>query len=171
MKTTQYVRQECLQGDDIVCRYYPEVHPECQQRMDDESDRILRDIWNKVAPGHLYVVEFAPGHIKVGRTAEPAERLAAHARQARAFGAEVRRSWVSKRHAYSPLTERALIKLCTKHGELIAGREYFALSFETARSFADISVSNIAWDESRLAEIDRWLAESEVAHDRMVATA
>ena len=167
MKTTQYVRLEKTIAasdsgtgghDDLVCRLWPEAHPACQQRIAEEADRM----WRKLAPGYLYVVEFAPNRIKVGRTDQPAPRLASHARHAAAFGAEIRRSWVSKRHAVMARTERELIALCTKQGEPISGREYFALSFETARTLASIAVRNSAWDDGLLAEVDAL-----AAHERL----
>lgn len=84
-------------------------------------------------PGHIYVIEFDSGVIKVGKTADPVGRLRAHG-----FAGFVRRSWFSERHIECGQSENALLAFCRKVGQLHGGREYFVgLSFERAQMFAE----------------------------------
>jgi len=143
MKTTQYVRQEkaiaaAAEHDDLACRYFPGLHPECQRRIADETRRIEAEI----AQGFVYVVEFTSGVIKVGKTADPAQRIANHTHLARVHGGDVRRSWISEEHYFCGRTERELIEYCTRVGELVAGREYFRADFRAVRTRASLLVVN-----------------------------
>jgi hypothetical protein len=142
MKTAQYVRQEkaiaAAKHDDLACRLYPELHSECQRRIADEARRIEAEI----AQGFVYVVEFTSGVVKVGKTANPVQRIANHAHFARIHGGNVRRSWTSEEHYCCGSTERELIEYCAQVGELVAGREYFRADFHDVRTRASILVVN-----------------------------
>lgn len=95
-----------------------------------EGRRLLRELFDA---GHLYVIEFASGTLKVGKTRTPPRRLRSHAQAAAIYGAEVINSWVSGQHPYQSKTELELIKFCNLHGRLVSGREYFRdISFATA---------------------------------------
>jgi hypothetical protein len=88
--------------------------------------------------GHVYVIEFSSGVVKVGKAANPDSRLASHDLHARIHGVQVTKSWASDRHSGYAKTERRLIKYCARLGVRIAdGNEYFTdISFEAARDFA-----------------------------------
>lgn len=45
--------------------------------------------------GHLYVLEFSSGVVKVGRSVQPTERIRDHVAAARRFGVTLGRSWTS----------------------------------------------------------------------------
>lgn len=88
--------------------------------------------------GHVYVVQFSTGVVKVGKGVNPERRIAHHAFQARIHGVAVTASWMSARHAHHSRTEDQIIGYCVNHGTRIAdGNEYFTdISFEAARDFA-----------------------------------
>jgi len=87
---------------------------------------------------NLYVIELGKGRIKVGHSAEPAKRLAIHARVARAHGLEPGRQWVS-RDCGSGDYETTLIKYCTSISKAPNPNlgEYFAdVPFDVAVAYA-----------------------------------
>lgn len=89
--------------------------------------------------GHLYVVEFESGVIKVGRERTPGSRIAQHRRDA-----PVRRVWESPEVDPVDTAEDALIARATQVGHrLRPSREYFA-----GMSFEDVVA--IAIDQCRL---------------------
>lgn len=74
---------------------------------------------------HLYVVEF-PGHgVKVGITKNPTNRVAAHRRDAAAFGRTVGRVWVSRPHTEARANEAALKRI-----DPGTTREYLSVDFD-----------------------------------------
>jgi hypothetical protein len=90
--------------------------------------------------GHVYVVEFTSGVVKVGKSTRPTDRLASHAKYAQIHGGDIRQSWISERHHGCSDTERKLIDLCKMRGEVVFGKEYFrGISFRAARDFADLA--------------------------------
>ena len=89
-------------------------------------------MWAIIDPGHLYVIEFDSGVIKVGKSAAPTARVARHARLARAHGAAMRDHWISHLHFRAWYTEHQLIAYCSRVGQAVAGREYFRLPFRDA---------------------------------------
>lgn len=142
MKTTQYVRQET-----DFRPYLPWDHPEYvawQTELEIETARIDAIL----SPGHLYVVQFISGVVKVGRSERPDRRIAQHAAMARVHGGGVQRSWTSAEHYCTATTERELIEYCGRNGQLIAGREYFKVPFDLVRSRASLLAAN------RLSPVD-----------------
>lgn len=165
MKTSQYIRQEkAIAGHDgFVCRAWPELHPECQQRIADEATRLM-------APfriGHIYVLQFASGVVKVGKTTNPKQRLATHVQLAEIHGGDVCQSWVSAPHCGYTTTERELIAFCSRSGRVAAGKEYFHIDFDSARQYADFLAHNrLSSDDldAALSQVDaKWLE----AHGRL----
>ncbi|TAK32303.1 MAG: GIY-YIG nuclease family protein [Myxococcaceae bacterium] len=159
MKTTQYIRQEKAWD---TRPYLPEDHPDYvtwQREVADDA----RQMEAQLAVGHLYVVEFISGVVKVGRSGRPDARIAQHAALARVHGGGIHATWVSREHFASSTTERELIEFCARHGRLVAGREYFEIAFSVARSRAALLASN------RLGRDDlsvTWLA----AHERLTGS-
>lgn len=117
--------------------YVPETADIRKAELQAETDRLLAEI----APGHLYAVEFGNGVVKVGRSDEPRKRLATHAAHAMLVGGVIS-SWVSRRHYCCRETERCLIDLCARHGELVSGRECFRMPFRTAANLGALIVAN-----------------------------
>jgi len=98
-----------------------------------------------VDDGHLYVIEFSTGVIKVGKTIHPKVRLDSHAKSAKVHGISISRSWVSEKHPGHSDTEQELIAFGKHYGKpLLSGKcEYFAdLDFEPTRCFAQILGGN-----------------------------
>lgn len=92
--------------------------------------------------GHVYVVEFASGVVKVGKSADPAARVATHRMLAQTHGGDVLNAWVSRLHYYCGRTERELMEFCTQIGHLVVGREYFRAPFADVRSRASLLSHN-----------------------------
>ena len=78
------------------------------------------------AGGYVYIVQFASGAIKVGRTQNPASRLKSHAATARAHGIAVAAQWVSQPIATARQNERLLIDFCKVRFTAVNGGEYFS---------------------------------------------
>lgn len=76
--------------------------------------------------GHVYVILFSSGTVKVGRTRTPRVRLKAHAASARPHGVSVVSQWVSQPHASASANERKMIEHCNDTGSPLNGGEYFA---------------------------------------------
>lgn len=76
--------------------------------------------------GHVYVLAFDNGIVKVGRTQNVKNRLRNHAGDARKFGLAVTDSWVSPLHVEWELNEDTLKALAVKHGGTATCAEYFA---------------------------------------------
>lgn len=86
----------------------------------EEGARLRREMRQRFDPGHLYIVEFTSGVLKVGKSANPERRLEQHAK-----AGLVKHAWVSARHLGCSATERELLAYCADHGQLHGGREYF----------------------------------------------
>lgn len=88
--------------------------------------------------GHLYVVEFCSGVIKVGRSTKPSGRIAQHARDA-----DVARSWESPEIDDAEDAERRLITGMRGAGHrLRPSREYFTgMTFDEAVTVAESSLT------------------------------
>lgn len=100
--------------------------------------RHLRDM---IDDGHVYVVQFGSGVVKVGKTTHPVHRLASHAKYAGIHNGSVRTSWTSERHHGCSETERQLIAFCKKRGIRVFGKEYFrSVDFDVVRDLADVLV-------------------------------
>lgn len=76
-------------------------------------------------PGHIYVIEFSDGRIKVGRSSSPDARVRNHMSDARRSQMYVRRSWVSTWIAAPAMAEHQLINSREFACNVIPGtREY-----------------------------------------------
>lgn len=143
MKTTQYVRQEkaiaSADSGGIGPWWLPYADPDAFNALCAAETKRL---WAQLDPGHLYVIEFASGVVKVGKSADPKERIARHTLLARAHGGDVVRTWVSPEHYRSGESERELIDFCARSGEPVAGREYFRVPFDDARTWASLVAAN-----------------------------
>lgn len=62
-----------------------------------------------VGEGHVYLVAFSSGSVKVGLASFPKKRLAQHIAGAACHGVEVLAAWVSGPHVEAEANERALI--------------------------------------------------------------
>ena len=101
-----------------------------------------RQLQARADSGHLYVIQFPTGALKVGKTASPLRRLRDHAEAAKVYGVEIANTWISPRHDGHSKTERQLIKFCADRGRLVRGKEYFAdLGFEFVREYAEMTVT------------------------------
>lgn len=109
----------------------------------DESARLRREMRQRFDPGHLYVVEFDSGVLKVGKSASPDRRLEQHAK-----AGFVQRTWVSTHHLGCSVTEREVLSYCAKYGRLHGGREYF-----TGLNFYSVVIrSTLVVDKARCGE-------------------
>lgn len=89
--------------------------------------------------GHLYVIQFSSGTIKVGRTNQPVERMKKHRRYGWAFGVVIVRAWLSAAHEGYEATETKLIDhaAATATGDR-ARREFFhGADFDALVAFAE----------------------------------
>lgn len=87
--------------------------------------------------GHIYVVGFSNGLIKVGRSENIRSRMKAHFDQAAVHGSQLTSAWVSPARDYLQDVERELVDWCKQRGQRAAGREYFrGLGFEEVAAFA-----------------------------------
>jgi hypothetical protein len=123
----------------------------------ERSRKMRQEIRDKYDPGHVYVIRFGSGLVKVGKTGDHHSRMRSHAKWANVYGDTIEDTWISARHRKQSKTERRLIALCKAHGQPVS-REYFrGLAFETAVKFAELTVQ-MAEDEALIAdrlELDR----------------
>lgn len=90
------------------------------------------------SPGHLYVVLFDSGVVKVGKTENVEARFKAHS-----MAGFVHATWASSYHLGTAATERDLITICTNFGTLHGGREYFTgIEVRHAVAYASLVVEN-----------------------------
>lgn len=75
--------------------------------------------------GHIYVLAFDNGTVKVGRTQDVRQRLGAHRSGARKFGLTIAREWVSPCHAEWRQNEDGLKALAVTLGGIPLSAEYF----------------------------------------------
>ena len=75
--------------------------------------------------GHVYVVAFDNGIVKVGRTKDPANRLRTHKGDGKKFGIAVLDSWTSPLHYEWEMNEETLKALAVKYGGTPTCAEYF----------------------------------------------
>ncbi|MEU9833253.1 hypothetical protein AB0D67_17145 [Streptosporangium sp. NPDC048047] len=94
--------------------------------------------------GHLYVLAFSSGTVKVGRTDSGRRRILQHRAEAARHGVELTDEWLSPAHTGWYQNERALIEHCESTGIRIGGNksEYFTgLDFAAVRAFAESLVN------------------------------
>jgi hypothetical protein len=120
--------------------YVPETRKIREAELAAETAQML----SSIAPGHIYVIGFTSGVVKVGKTANPKHRLANHAMLATVHAVGVAHAWMSRRIFYVSAAERELIAFCARTGELAAGREYFRVQFSEVRNRADLVAANSA---------------------------
>lgn len=89
----------------------------------------------------VYVLQFSSGVVKVGYTANPAQRLKQHADTAQQHGGDITKHWVSQPHAQANENERRLIAFCADRAPRVTGNEkageYFTgLDFEEVLAYA-----------------------------------
>jgi hypothetical protein len=89
--------------------------------------------------GHLYVLMFSTGVVKVGKAVDLNSRIATHKYHAKIHGVTIADASGSDAHPQHSKTERQLIDFCLREGVRIdAGTEYFTgVEFETVCDFAD----------------------------------
>lgn len=111
--------------------------------------------------GHVYVIEFSDGTIKVGRAGNWMRRLATHVGDAQKFGVSVIRTFCSIRHRDYASTERKLIAEARNtstsqvRSEYFGGADFDSLadfieSLPLAPSSADQQASDAAEAEERM---------------------
>lgn len=83
--------------------------------------------------GHIYVLQFASGVVKVGYTATPQSRITQHAVSAAPHGGVIVAAWLSAPHINAQANETQIISFCRAHNATQIGQEYF-----TAIDFAKV---------------------------------
>lgn len=89
--------------------------------------------------GHLYIVEFDQGGVKVGFTTDPKTRINTHASTAKKFGRRAVRGALTAPHVEAQSNERELIRRCREAAglpETFTG-EYFPVSLQQAAAFIE----------------------------------
>ena len=76
--------------------------------------------------GHVYVLAFDNGTVKVGQTQNATQRLNSHKSAARGFGLTVTDEWLSPLHVGWRANEDALKAIATGLGGTVANQEYFS---------------------------------------------
>jgi hypothetical protein len=100
--------------------------------------------------GHIYVIAFSTGTVKVGQTADLYRRFKEHVRAAEAYGVAVVNYWVSPPHANYLGNEIELISFCDGYSAR-SKREYFHdMHFETVVEFAEaLTFESVATEVGR----------------------
>lgn len=75
--------------------------------------------------GHVYVIAFDNGIVKVGRTQDVANRMGRHRGDGRKFGITLTESWSSPLHVEWEMNEETLKRLAAKYGGTPTCAEYF----------------------------------------------
>lgn len=119
--------------------------------------------------GYIYLIEYQDGSVKVGYTTSPAHRVASHWDDARKFGYQVTRVWVSKAHANYIANEKEAIMHCNEFGEQKYGKEYF--SGEDLFDKVLPNLENLGFDEGGSENRNERLVQAEAytkeTHKRM----
>ena len=76
--------------------------------------------------GHVYVLAFDNGTVKVGQTQNASQRMGTHKSTARGFGLSVTGEWVSPLHTGWRANEDALKAIAADLGGTPTGQEYFS---------------------------------------------
>jgi hypothetical protein len=85
--------------------------------------------------GHIYAIEISNGVVKVGRSGEPAARIATHAGHAEDVGLHVTRQWSSAELPDSVSAEAKLLEYMRAQCVISFGRERFNGGFDLAVEF------------------------------------
>jgi predicted GIY-YIG superfamily endonuclease len=119
--------------------------------------------------GHLYVIEFSTGVIKVGRSVNPATRLKEHTREAGRYGVTVLNAWASAEHEGIVQSERQLVDYARTQGTEAGGYEYFkGASFDAIKEYAESIDHNACAD---LATKERKVLDPEFVKQGQVVRA
>lgn len=86
--------------------------------------------------GHIYVVLFNTGWLKVGYSANPEQRLEQHRKEAKRHGNRVYAAWVSDYMDDARSAEKDLISFASSLAEEAVAREYFAADFKQVVAYA-----------------------------------
>ncbi|QYC53725.1 G-I-Y Y-I-G endonuclease [Gordonia phage Leroy] len=115
--------------------------------------------------GHVYVIAFSNGTIKVGRTRRPRHRIRTHQDEARRFGISIENLWLSEHHVEYKDTEHSLICHMREVATASSGAEYFAdADFKRTVAFAN-SLPRSAMSPKEIeerAEADKRRAQARV---------
>lgn len=89
--------------------------------------------------GHIYVVGFANGVVKVGLTRDPDRRIRAHIRHGKSLGVGIEAIWVSTPHKEASSNERELIDSIAAFVGRPSGQvgEFFTVAFARAVAIAE----------------------------------
>ena len=79
-----------------------------------------------MSAGHVYVLAFDNGTVKVGQTQNASQRMGTHKSTARGFGLSVTGEWVSPLHTGWRANEDALKAIAADLGGTVTGQEYFS---------------------------------------------
>ncbi|MEV8639338.1 hypothetical protein AB0395_47565 [Streptosporangium sp. NPDC051023] len=87
--------------------------------------------------GHVYVIKFSSGRVKVGFTADLKTRLANHVGAAKAHGITIEEKWTSPFHKEARPNEKRLIEFCRSiPGAEASGEHFTGVSFDDIVKFA-----------------------------------
>jgi hypothetical protein len=93
--------------------------------------------WTSLGTGHIYVLGFEDGQIKVGRSQQPRVRIRTLRAKARREGGLLVEGWFSEEHANWRLTEIRMIAFCLEtFGDPIHGIETFAGDYVAVLAYA-----------------------------------
>jgi hypothetical protein len=108
----------------------------------DRAKELRRQMREEFDGGHIYVIEFASGMTKVGKTMNASARFDTHARHAEVHGNPIVRSWTSPMHPGCSGTEKLLKRFCAQAGTRKTGEYFTGVRFEMAREYAERLAEN-----------------------------
>lgn len=168
MKTSQYGRQEqaiAAADSSFDTTWYGQQEARIKAASQTRVAEYVSPPAATTDHGYIYVIEFSTGVVKVGRSINPTQRLATHARVARVHGVDIRQSWISERHHGCRETERKLIEFCRRRGTQIDDEHFRNIAFEEVRfvaqllaeiaTNAELLASRVADDAKRRAHLDK----------------
>lgn len=109
--------------------------------------------------GHIYVIAFTTGAVKVGQSVIPQQRIATHRTDARAYGTEVTDTWISPDHANYAANERRLISFCSRRWSRIRAECFPEADFGEVTRYAesltfDATIAECAAPEAAAADAE-----------------
>jgi hypothetical protein len=130
---------------------------------------------------YVYIIEFDGGLVKVGRTNNPKNRIAAHAGNVRSVsGYKIINHWVSVKHSNYSENEANLINFCSAKFDKNegSGREWFVgCDFDSIVSYAKCLHYSIETEEEKIldevktkAYLDRIYGSAEEKNDKQKLT-
>jgi len=113
-----------------------------------EDAKVIKGNPKRRDAGFVYVVEFADGWTKVGRTRNARGRMNTYAKEAYMRRTKIDRAHLSGPHEGYEGNESLLINFCAGRARDSIGREYFhGIRFEAAAKFIDGLPQHLATDE------------------------